>query len=836
MFLANNKLNSIKKILLKNKRWIIILIGIIILRFLLSFKLPSFYLKNLRYDDRLMVNLSSYLLKGRYLGNYCDLTLVKGVIYPFFLAVLRLIKIPYSISLTILYIVACLFFTYGLMKTIKNKTILTIIFTFLLFNPISYSSDVFQRLYRNSILYIELLFFLGIVIIIIYDEKEKILNYIFLGIIISIMLLTKEDTISSYFVLLILLIYKMYKKRTKKNLIIISIPIVIIILNLNIVSFANYLKYNIYTYDELRSSNFKKAYKKILQIKDDQKIDNVAIPKSTLYKLAENSKVFDFTKRQIDNRYNLVVEKDQEVTNGNIVWYIRSWIYQKNNFQDGKESEEYYKKLSDEIEKLFNEGKLEKEFALSSVFLNIPTLNEMKNIPKNLIKAIWYTTSYKNIKTFSEDNLRSEYKYDEKVKAYTVSYVDYHNAENLIKKNIIGIEFIKNIYKYLTIIFTFIALIIYFRNIKRNDKLNLIVHIIVVIYFLVIGGIAYTHTTAFSAIRYCYLNSIYILQELFILLNLYRLYINCKEKVKELNDIKLLGSGEELLETKISVIIPAYNEEKTIGTTIDEIIKVIKCSNIHQGSEIIVVNDGSTDHTHNNAVEKGVIVLDNPQNMGYGYSLKKGIEKAKNETIVITDADLTYPFTSIPEMLKKKKNGFDLIVGARTGKFYKESIMKNLLRKILKIFVEFVSGKKIKDINSGLRIFDKSTVMKYFPRLCNTFSFTTSQTLAYLMNDLTVCYIDISYGKREGKSKIKLISDSAKSFRYILEAGIYYNPLKIFNFLTIICVILSIMGFIFSHFARIKVGYILGIGGLLVSIIIFALGILATLLKQIMDK
>ena len=69
----------------------------------------------------------------------------------------------------------------------------------------------------------------------------------------------------------------------------------------------------------------------------------------------------------------------------------------------------------------------------------------MKNIPKNLIKAIWYTTSYKNIKTFSEDNLRSEYKYDEKVKAYTVSYVDYHNAENLIKKNIIGIEFIKNI-------------------------------------------------------------------------------------------------------------------------------------------------------------------------------------------------------------------------------------------------------------------------------------------------------------------------------------------------------------------------------------------------------
>ena len=286
----------------------------------------------------------------------------------------------------------------------------------------------------------------------------------------------------------------------------------------------------------------------------------------------------------------------------------------------------------------------------------------------------------------------------------------------------------------------------------------------------------------------------------------------------------------------ISVIIPAFNEENAIGETIDLIIKVMKEKKIYEGSEIIVINDGSTDNTRNKAIEKGVIVLDNPQNMGYGYSLKKGINNAKNETIVITDADLSYPFSSVPEMLEKKEKGFDLIVGARTGKYYKESIAKNMLRKILKRFVEFVSGKKIKDINSGLRVFDKSTVIKYFPRLCNTFSFTTSQTLAYLMNDLTVCYIDIPYGKREGKSKIKLIRDSAKSLRYILEAGIYYNPLKVFNLLTIICIFLSLMGFILSHFARIQVGYILGIGGLLVSLIIFSLGILATLLKQIMDK
>ncbi len=286
----------------------------------------------------------------------------------------------------------------------------------------------------------------------------------------------------------------------------------------------------------------------------------------------------------------------------------------------------------------------------------------------------------------------------------------------------------------------------------------------------------------------------------------------------------------------ISVVIPCYNEEKAIGATIDEIVKVLKKNKLDKNSEIIVVNDGSTDNSIKILADKNVIVIDNPCNMGYGYSLKKGISSAKNEIIVITDADSTYPFESVVEMLKEKNNGFDLVVGARGGKYYRESIFKNLLRVLLKKFVEFVAGKKIKDVNSGLRIFDKSTVIPFFPRLCNSFSFTTSQTLAYFMNSLSVCYVDIPYNKRAGKSKVKLFKDSMKSIKYILEASIYYNPLKIFSLLSILCIILSIIGFILSHFANIKFGYILGIGGFFLAIIEFSLGILAVLLKQIMDK
>lgn len=286
----------------------------------------------------------------------------------------------------------------------------------------------------------------------------------------------------------------------------------------------------------------------------------------------------------------------------------------------------------------------------------------------------------------------------------------------------------------------------------------------------------------------------------------------------------------------ISVVIPAYNEEAVIGKTIDEIKTIMKKNKLLKGSEIIVVNDGSSDNTKDIALKKNVVILSNPSNMGYGYSLKKGIMAAKNEIIVTIDADGTYPFSNIIEMLDKKKEGFDLVVGARTGKYYRESIHKSILRKLLKRLVEYVTGRKIKDINSGFRVFDKSTVIKYFPRLCDTFSFSTSQTLAYMMNSLFVCYVDINYNKRCGKSKVRLFRDSIKSLRYILEACIYYNPLKIFSLFSILCILLSIIGFIFSHFLNIHAGYILGIGGLLLSILIFSLGLLAVLLKQIMDK
>jgi len=283
----------------------------------------------------------------------------------------------------------------------------------------------------------------------------------------------------------------------------------------------------------------------------------------------------------------------------------------------------------------------------------------------------------------------------------------------------------------------------------------------------------------------------------------------------------------------VSLLIPAYNEEQSIIDTIESAKLLFKNLKI-KDFEIIVINDGSTDKTKEYASKTGVKIITHPQNLGYGFSLKNGIKNAKFQTIIITDADQTYPLDEVPKLYTEYKKGFDMVVGKRVG--YKESIFKIILRKILKFVVEFAAGRRIPDINSGLRIFKKDTIKEYLPHLCETFSFTTSATLAYMMNGKFVSYVPINYGKRKGKSKVSLMRDSFKTIFYIMQTVTYYNPLKIFMLFSLVCVLFSLIGFLGSIFFNLNSGFLLGIGGLLVALITISIGLLADLLKQILSK
>jgi glycosyltransferase involved in cell wall biosynthesis len=285
----------------------------------------------------------------------------------------------------------------------------------------------------------------------------------------------------------------------------------------------------------------------------------------------------------------------------------------------------------------------------------------------------------------------------------------------------------------------------------------------------------------------------------------------------------------------ISVVIPALNERASIVETIERVHSVLQAANLDP-FEVLVVDDGSNDGTGDLARGAGARVLTHPQNVGYGRSLKDGIAVAQYDTIVITDADRSYPIEQIPLLVERYRGGFDMVVGARTGQHYRESALKSPLRAVLKAIVEFTANRRIPDVNSGLRVFSRDVSIKYFNHLSNVFSFTTSLTLAYMMNGKFVTYQDIEYRERVGRSKVRLFRDSVRTLQYVVEAATYYNPLKIFFLFGVICLVLAIASLVGGIVFQVGSGFVLGVGAILLAILVFAMGLLAVLLKQIMDR
>jgi len=249
----------------------------------------------------------------------------------------------------------------------------------------------------------------------------------------------------------------------------------------------------------------------------------------------------------------------------------------------------------------------------------------------------------------------------------------------------------------------------------------------------------------------------------------------------------------------ISIIIPAYNEEKSIEETVRRVRAVCK---VLSDYEIIVVNDGSMDKTsHVLETLEGadLVVLNRGFNRGYGASLKEGIEYAKGDIIAITDADGTYPIEKIPDLVGEVERGFSMSVAARKGRYKNTPLLKSIPKFILDKVANIVAGQKIVDINSGLRAFRKKDVLPFFHIISNKFSFTTTITLSYLSNGLSVSYLPIEYKKREGKSKVRA-KDAVDFLNLILRTIIYFNPLRIFAPIALFLMGIGIIKFIYDLF------------------------------------
>jgi glycosyltransferase involved in cell wall biosynthesis len=225
----------------------------------------------------------------------------------------------------------------------------------------------------------------------------------------------------------------------------------------------------------------------------------------------------------------------------------------------------------------------------------------------------------------------------------------------------------------------------------------------------------------------------------------------------------------------VSVLIPAYNEEDAIVNTIRDLEKVLVRSG--WGYEIIVVDDASTDKTAEMARTTAARVISHPKNIGYGGALRTGIDNASYEWVATIDADCSYPAEELLKLLPFTET-HDMVVGARQGKHYWGTFLKYPARILFLALAQFVVGKKIPDVNSGLRMMRKSIVVEMLPRLCRGFSFSTTLTLSFLSSFRFVHFVPIVYSSRVGSSKVRYIRDTLRTLQLMLETIVYYNPLK----------------------------------------------------------
>jgi dolichyl-phosphate beta-glucosyltransferase len=220
----------------------------------------------------------------------------------------------------------------------------------------------------------------------------------------------------------------------------------------------------------------------------------------------------------------------------------------------------------------------------------------------------------------------------------------------------------------------------------------------------------------------------------------------------------------------LSIIIPAYNEEKRLPKALDPIISYMKDKRI--SNEIIIVADKSKDKTLE--VVRGfakkysnISYIFNPKKQGKGYAIKKGVLASKGDLVLFADADTSTPITELDKFLAKIK-GYDIIIGSRE---HKDSNVKNkLLSRVVlgnlgNILLRIFLIRKIKDTQCGFKLFKGDIARKLFSMSrINGFGFDfeiifLAQSRGYKINEMPVNWTYCPGTKVTWQSHFKTLSE-----------------------------------------------------------------------------
>ncbi|MBD3311251.1 MAG: glycosyltransferase [Candidatus Magasanikbacteria bacterium] len=238
----------------------------------------------------------------------------------------------------------------------------------------------------------------------------------------------------------------------------------------------------------------------------------------------------------------------------------------------------------------------------------------------------------------------------------------------------------------------------------------------------------------------------------------------------------------------ISFVIPVYNEEIIIRNVLEDLKQYLRSLDINY--EVIVVNDGSSDDSKEilESIDN-IRVVNHPYNKGYGAALKTGAMLARFKWVMFYDGDGQHKPKLIGDLIKHNSQ-YDMIVGARVG--YKGPWIRQPGKKILGVLANYLVDFKIPDLNSGLRMVKKDFFVKYIHLYPDSFSLSTTITMAFLKAGLNVKYVPIEINKRVGKSSVSP-RDALKTFILLMRMIALFAPMRIIFPISLIFFVMTLV-------------------------------------------
>lgn len=224
----------------------------------------------------------------------------------------------------------------------------------------------------------------------------------------------------------------------------------------------------------------------------------------------------------------------------------------------------------------------------------------------------------------------------------------------------------------------------------------------------------------------------------------------------------------------ISIIIPARNEAENLRQLLPQI------KTLMAGTEIIVVDDGSTDDTPAVCTVFQVKHLRHPYPKGNGAAVKSGARAATGKVLIFMDGDGQHKPEDIPRLLEQFNQGYDMVVGARQSGS-QAGLHRAVANDIFSRFASWMVMQSIADLTSGFRVVHANRFRQFLYLLPNGFSYPTTITMSFFRAGYSVAYLPIHSPRRvSGRSHISPLRDGVRFLLIIIKVGTLFSPLKLF--------------------------------------------------------